>query len=150
MFFGVKEALVRDQKERKKKAEGSVFRMLSKLKRKFHAVKYQFSVQCVSLEPWPRDDFGVSVFWQRGQKKTKRGQTEPVLPVDVEGKPRTAVVPIEQSFKLSATLYAVSLRRSRKGRPRIFLSWIFELSCVGCVCVFSLVSFYTGGLMLVC
>lgn len=81
--------------------------MLSKLRKKFHAVKYQFSVQLVKLEPWPRDDCGVSIFWQRGQKKSKRGQTDQVMPVDVDGKARMAVVPIEQSFKLSATLYAV-------------------------------------------
>lgn len=89
--------------------------MLSKLRRKFHAVKYQFSVNLESLEPWPRDDCGVSVFWQRGQKKSKRGQTTQVVPVDVDGKPRCAVVPIQQSFKLSATLYADATKHKQTG-----------------------------------
>ncbi|GMH45663.1 hypothetical protein BSKO_13620 [Bryopsis sp. KO-2023] len=89
--------------------------MLSKLKRKFHAVKYLCSIQFLSLEPWPQDDKPISIFWQRGNKKSKRGKTEPAYPQDVAGNKKLAVVPVNQSMQVSATLYAASSKLKQTG-----------------------------------
>jgi len=78
------------------------------LKRRSQAVRFSFSFALHTLHPWLNSDKAISVAWQRGSKKKKRGVTEGRLPKQYEGQ-LGAVVELNELIQISATLYMVQI-----------------------------------------
>lgn len=79
---------------------------LDALRKRSGAVRFSYSFTLHVLSPWPASNKAVSVAWQRGSKKKKRGVTEPHRPKQVQGQLGTAIE-FNDVIQISATLYMV-------------------------------------------
>lgn len=78
--------------------------MLAKFRNRINATKFEFTVHCHTLQPWPGGSKAIAIGWQRG--KRRRGATSSVLPLPNKDKLGT-VVRLNEKFTLTSTLYKV-------------------------------------------
>eukprot|EP00877_Chromochloris_zofingiensis_P005908 jgi/Chrzof1/1570/Cz10g12240.t1 len=76
--------------------------MFAKLKNRFNATRFEFTLHVHSLQPWPAGNKAIAIGWQRG--KRRKGATNSVFPLPTPEKLGT-VVRFNEKFNVSATLY---------------------------------------------
>lgn len=88
--------------------------MFAKLKNRFNATRFEFTLHVHSLQPWPAGNKAIAIGWQRG--KRRKGATNSVFPLPTPEKLGT-VVRFNEKFNVSATLYKVrTCRRTTPGQ----------------------------------
>lgn len=76
--------------------------MLSRIRGRLNATRFEFTVHVHVLQPWPAGDRAIAIGWQRG--KRRRGATKSLVPQPAPGKLGN-VVRFNEHFNLPATLY---------------------------------------------
>ncbi|KAJ9518017.1 hypothetical protein QJQ45_004302 [Haematococcus lacustris] len=80
----------------------SFFKFGTRVKEKFTAQKFTFTLTVHNLQPWPTGNRAIAIGWQRG--KDKRGATRSVYASTAPGK-IGSIVRFNEKFELDSTLY---------------------------------------------